>query len=222
MKAVWTLCALLMATPALAKEHKWEMAIGLGGSLNQNKTLTIHQDGGSDIVFDANFKSKPFTKPLYYGLRIARRQDGKAWEFEHLHQKLYVDKLSSQVQHFEITDGYNLFYANRSWQLPIYDLRARAGLGMVVAHPQITVNGVETYQKGGGAIPTIWNKESGYQFAGVSGQVGLEKTFPVNEKLSISVEGKLTHSHANIDLTNGSVKVPNTAVHGLAWLGYRF
>lgn len=69
---------------------------------------------------------------------------------------------------------------------------------MVVAHPKITINGAETYQKGGGTIPTIWNKESGYQFADVSRQVGLEKSLPINEKLSISVEGKLTHSHANV------------------------
>lgn len=211
-----------LAMPALANDAHWQVALGLGGSINKNETLTIHQDNGTDIRFNANFNSKPFTNPLYYGLRVSRHKDGQAWEFEHLHQKLYVDNLPSEVQHFEITDGYNLFYINRSLTLPKHGIQVRAGLGAVIAHPQITINGVETYQKGGGAIPTIWNKSSGYQWAGMSAQVGMEKSFAITDQLSLSTEAKITHSRADIDLMNGSVKVPNTALHGLVWLGYKF
>lgn len=216
------LLLLFFTIPVLADDAYWKLSIGLGGSVNKNETLNIHQDNGVDIRFNANLESKPFQVPLYYGLRVAHHHNNYAWEFEHLHQKLYIDDLPTPVQHFEITDGYNLFYLNRSMTLPKYDLQARFGIGAVVAHPQITVNNVETYQTGGGAIPTIWDKNSGYQWAGVSVQAGIEKSFPINDKLSISAEAKITHSQAKIDLVNGSVKVPNTALHGLIWLNYTF
>lgn len=212
----------LISLSAIADDSHWQIAIGLGGSVNQDKTLTIQQDNQPNLTFDATFESKPFTKPFYYGLKVSHLQNNSAWEFEHLHQKLYVDDLPTNIQHFEITDGYNLFYVNRSWLLPDDNLRIRVGAGAVVAHPQITVNGVETYKKGGGAIPTIWNNDSGYQWAGISAQVGLEKSFTINDNLSISAEAKITHSQATIDLENGSVKVPNTALHGLVWLNYQF
>lgn len=217
------LCLLCLSISAFASDDVyWQTSLGLGGSFNKNENLTIHQDGGLDITFRADFDSKPFNNPLYYGLRIARHKGSTAWEFEHLHQKLYIDDLPNNVQHFEITDGYNLFYVNRSIATPKYDIRLRTGVGAVIAHPQITANGVETYKKGGGAIPTIWNKDSGYQWAGVSVQAGIEKSFAITDKLSVSAEAKITHSKADIDLENGSVKVPNTALHGLVWLNYKF
>lgn len=221
MKALTILLAFFSLS-ALANDSHWQVSVGLGGSLNKNENLTIQQNNGENITFEANIKSKSLQTPLYYGLRVARHTNNTAWELEHLHQKIYVDTLPNTVQHFEITDGYNLFYVNRSMVLPKYDLRARLGVGAVIAHPQITVNGVQTYRKGGGAIPTIWNKDSGYQLAGVSVQAGLEKSFVINDKLSISAEAKITHSQAKIDLENGSVKVPNTALHGLIYLNYKF
>lgn len=222
MKYFYQIMLTFVVLPAWASDDvSWQISMGLGGSVNKNENLTIKQDIGSDIDFQAKFHSRPFTTPFYYGMRVGRVKGDTAWELEHIHQKLYIDELPKQVQHFEITDGYNLFYLNYAKQLK-QDIKIRMGGGVVVAHPQITVNGVETYQKGGGMIPKIWDKSSGYQWAGVSAQASIEKSFVIHDKLSISAEAKITHSQADIDLVNGSVKVPNTAFHGLVWLNYQF
>ena len=215
---------VLIAVDSKAKDG-WEIAFNLGTTISKNETLTIKQNGYPDIVLnDADFKTKPFTSPLYYGLRISKWNSNRAWEFEHLHQKIYIDDLPSDVQHFEVTDGYNLFYVNHAWNLAAYGIITRVGAGFVVAHPDLTVRGEDTHITGGGAIPMIWDTDSGYQWAGLSAQVAVEKEFQIHENWYTSIEGKLTHSSANIDLVNdsGSVKVPNTALHLHFGIKYNF
>jgi len=81
-------------------------------------SITIKQSGYPDIILPhADIKTKAFTVPFYYGLRISRWDNNRAWEFEHIHQKIYIDNLPSKVEHFDITDGYNLFYLNHAWNL---------------------------------------------------------------------------------------------------------
>lgn len=200
----------------------WELAFYLGTAYSKDETLTIKQDGYQDITFDASFATKPFDSPPYYGIRLGKWNEGHALEIEHIHHKLYVDELPADVQHFEITDGYNLFLFNSAWQLKKVDLIARAGLGVVIAHPQITVRNMTNYNPGGGAIPMIWDSDSGYQWAGPAIQASLEKEFRLNKNWLLSLEGKVSHANANIDIEGGSVEVPNTAVHLVGGVKYDF
>lgn len=206
-----------------APKDGWELVFYLGTSFSKNETLTIKQDGYPDITMDdVEFATKPFDSPPYYGIRLGRWSDGHAWEVEHIHQKIYVDELPDEVQHFEITDGYNLFLFNSAWQLEKYNVISRIGIGPVIAHPQITVRGMTNHESGGGAIPTVWDSDSGYQWAGAGAQIALEKEFRLNNNWLLSIEGKLSHANANIDIAGGSVSVPNTAIHLVGGIKYDF
>ena len=201
----------------------WELAFYLGTSFSKNETLTIKQEGFPDITLkDVEFETRPFDSPPYYGIRLGKWRNGRAWEVEHIHQKIYVDELPADVQHFEITDGYNLLLFNRAWQLKKYGLNTRLGIGPVIAHPQITVRKMTNHKSGGGAIPMIWDSDSGYQWAGAGVQAGLEKEFRLNNNWLLSIEGKLSHANADIDIAGGSVNVPNTAIHLVGGIKYDF
>jgi hypothetical protein len=216
------LYAIALITVSSHAKDGWEITANFGTSFSKDETLTIKGSGGKIVLNNANFETKPFSSPLYYGVRVSRWENDSAWEVEHIHQKIYINDLPEEVQHFEITDGYNLFYLNHAWNLEKYGIITRIGAGFVVAHPQITVRDVETYTSGGGAIPMIWDTSSGYQWAGFSGQLAVEKEFQVYENWYISLEGKLTHSKSDIDLENGSVEVPNTALHLHFGIKYQF
>ena len=214
---------LSLGTSMASSKDGWELAFYLGTSLSRNETLTIKQDGYPDITLnDVEFETRPFDSPPYYGIRLGRWRTGHAWEVEHIHQKIYVEDLPDEVQHFEITDGYNLFLFNSAWQLQKHKLITRLGIGPVIAHPQITVRGMSNHQSGGGAIPMIWDTDSGYQWAGAAAQIGLEKEFKINQNWLFSIEGKLSQAYAEIDIAGGSVSVPNTAVHLVGGVKYDF
>lgn len=202
---ITTVCYSISAS---AKDG-WELSFGLGGALNLEQSITIDMDNGDSIKSDSvGFNTKPFSTPPYYNLRTGYWKDDSAWELEFIHHKLYAKSsdLNNRVQNFEVTDGYNLLYFNyatvykQSWNV-------RAGLGAVIPHPDVTVDGVRSH--------------GGYQLGGVSTQLALEKEFPLSESILFSLEGKVTYSYAQIDLDYGEAKVPNTALHLLGQFKFR-
>ena len=111
-------CGFFIVNTQAAPEDGWELAFYPGTSFSNNETLTFKQDGYLGITLNnAEFATKPLDSPPYYGIRLGKWNDGHAWEVEHIHQKIYVDDLPAEVQHYEITDGYNLFLFNSAWQL---------------------------------------------------------------------------------------------------------
>ena len=106
----------------------------LGGSAYNFRTpITIKQSGEEPLNFDARYKTRPFVDFPYYCLRIGRWDHDAAWELEFLHHKLYLENAPPQVQHFEISHGFNLITMNRSWL--IHGFVWRVGLGAVVGYP---------------------------------------------------------------------------------------
>ncbi|MBD3789090.1 MAG: hypothetical protein IE885_01770 [Campylobacterales bacterium] len=228
------LIGLVASQYAVAKDG-WEVSLHTGTSFSKNETLNIHYNGtGGDIYIpDADLETRPFTTPFFYGLRVGKWTDNTAWEFEHIHQKIYLkeatEDLYPTLDNFEITDGYNLFYFNRAWNLEEYGIITRVGLGFVVVHPDITIDGIRYHKEGGGAVPLIWQTDSGYQWAGYSAQVAVEKEFQIYDNWYLSLEGKLTHSSADIDIEDpdtdvkmGSFDLPNTAIHLMVGVTYHF
>ena len=198
----------------------YSLAIFSGAVFNSKEDLRIKQDGEEDITINnAEFKTKPMSDPPYYGIRLSRWNNNKAWEIEHIHQKLYLDNLPPDVQQFEITDGYNLFLINRAWQFHKKYV-VRLGAGTVISHPDIKVRGKTNFKRGGGAIPKIWT--DGYRCCGITGQVSLAREIKIFKKIFLNPEIKLTHSRADVPIADGSVQVNNTAVHLNFGLGYNF
>lgn len=187
----------------------------MGGSAISFPTpLAIYQEGQPVIFIDsAHYETNPFKESPYYSWRVAKWENGKAWEFELVHHKLYLETAHDDIQHFEITHGYNLITVNRAWKKDglIYHL----GGGIVLAHPETTIRNK--------SLPEVWKAfDMGFYVSGVTAQFALGKRFELPGKLFAVVEGKLTGSYARIPVKEGYADVPNAAVHGLFGIGYEF
>ena len=177
---------LLLLMPSLIWSDGFE--ISLGEAFNLEQRVTINQ-GSESIAFDVGFKTNGLSSPQYYSIRYIKGSKDDRIEIELIHHKLYVeDNLPDEIQHFEITDGYNLLMINKSMMVG-YDFRLRFGIGTVVSHPDIMVNGETNYIRGGGLIPKFW--EDGYHWSGVSMQASVNYPIPITEIASMNVECKL-------------------------------
>ena len=191
--------------------------VSLGSAYNFISDITIHSQvqGGQDLHLSSQPSTYGLKSPQYYSLRVRHRNK----EFELIHHKLYFEKnLPTELNHFEITDGYNMLMLNilepLNFQKYAELLSIRFGLGVVVAHPDVTINGKRFYQMGGGLIPTVWT--DGYQISGLSSQIGFNIIKKLKNKFSLNAETKISYAKATIDLEEEySIKVPNLSIHVL-------
>jgi len=190
----------------------WNIQIFTGSSYSFPSQLTIEQDGEKDIELTAEWETRAWsTQAPYYSIRIARWVDNHAWEFESLHQKLYLANKPDEVQKFSISHGYN--YNMLNYALSKYGFIYRLGGGFIMTHPETQVRGKRWEDDGG---------LNGFYISGAGAQVALEKRYLVSKKISFSLEAKFTAAYAEIPIADGTAKVPNYAVHGLIGLGYDF
>ncbi len=198
------LLALSLLFPAVALAQgtsRTEFSVGLGAAFSAGDSVSIHSDTSSDFDLDSvAFTTKPFEWPPYYTLRVSRWNNGRAWEVEFIHYKLSArdSDLNNRVEKLDFSDGYNLLYLNYAHELHS-DWNVRFGVGAVIPRPDVIVDGVHT--------------QGGYQLAGITSQMGLEKEFLLSESVRLSIEGKMTYSYARIDLDNGYMTMPDMAVH---------
>jgi hypothetical protein len=205
--ALLSALSLLLAAPLAAAEPGWTLQALLGGSWSRSSRLTIRQDGFQDLRFDAKWETKPFTDPIYYSVRAGRWSRRGGWELELTHHKLYLRNPPPEVEHLEVSHGYNLVTLNRAWDLgPVL---VRAGAGPVVAHVEGRVRG-RSYGT------------SGYEWTGPALQVGVEKRLTLRERWLLGVEGKVSAARAVISVPGGELNAPNVAGHLLVSLGYRW
>ncbi|MCG8343710.1 MAG: hypothetical protein MI685_00945 [Chlorobiales bacterium] len=174
--------------------------------------LTLKQDGYDDISFTAHYETKPFDKHPYYAYRLGRWVDGKAWEIELVHHKIHLTNNPAEVQHFEVSHGYNLLTVNRAWDTR--HLIYRVGLGLVIAHPESTVRNKPFYEMDGG-----FKGDGNYYVAGPTAQFAVQKNLSIWKSLYLAGEAKLTASYATVPIAEGDAVAPNTALHLLLGLG---
>lgn len=190
-----------------------------GGSNSLPTPLTISQDGFPDISINhAHYDTNPFEGSKYYAYRFGLWKNKSAWEFEWVHNKIYLTDLPSTVQLFDITHGYNLLFVNRARTIldknPRFSLVRRFGAGVVIAHPENIIRNQELPDGGG--------ISEGYYLAGVAGQASLQGQLHLGQHVFLKAEGKLTGAWANVPVVQGSATVPTITLHGLVGLGARF
>jgi len=101
---------------------------------------------------------------------------------------------------------------------PIERWRLRVGLGLVVAHPEGRIGGRQIR----GARRTLLG--GGYHVAGGALQVALGRRFALGGgrvALTVAPEAKLTAALARVPLEQGTLTVPNVALHALGGIGVR-
>ena len=207
--AVYLNCALASLS--------FDLSIGNAYSFDQN--ISIEMKHEHNINFKASPKTNGFKNPLYYSLRVKKRINDFDIELELIHHKIYIskDKLPASIQKFEVSDGYNLVLINYRKKIN-HLIGYRTGIGAVVAHPDIMINGKTNFVRGGGAIPKFWS--DGYYWSGYSiqGSIFIERKF--TKKLHYNVELKGTHSRAKIPVEGGILNLPNTSIHILLGISY--
>lgn len=183
----------------------------LGTVLNAPTPLRIVQRNEPEIRRTARYETRPFEPPLYYTARLGAAWGRRGWEVEWIHHKLYLTRKPDAIQRFSISHGYNLVLVNRvgeglGWV-------SRVGLGMVVAHPETRIRGLEGPRSGG--------LGRGYHLAGVAAQTAWGRGWRLAGGLRGWVEGKITLAFADVPVAKGEARVPNAALHLVAGLGWR-
>ncbi len=195
------------------EEAAWTLEASLGSAWSVPSPLSIHQYGQKRerLHFLARYATKPLVESPYYAWRIAKWKNGAAWEFELVHHKLYLENPPAEVQHFEISHGYNLITINRAKVRG--NLIWRYGVGVVATHPETTIRGNK--------LP--WGDGlNGFYVSGPTVQVAVGRKFPLWGKLFAVLEGKWSASYATIPIYDGNAYVPNMALHWLFGFGYNF
>jgi hypothetical protein len=186
-------------------------SVGAGLQYNVPLPFVIRQSGHPDIKLTAHFDTRPFVEVPYYDVKVGIARKPWAFELELVHHKLYLANRPAEVDTFEITHGYNPLLVNcvRDWS----GFKLRAGVGVVIAHPQTMVRGLR-FPETGGIL--------GWYFSGPAAQVGVSKSWELGRHFLAGCEGKFVAAWARVPIVDGSADVPNLSLHGLASVGWRF
>jgi hypothetical protein len=167
----------------------------------------------------ARYATRPLSDAPYYAYRLGGGPVGHAIETELVHHKIYLLDPPPFVEHFEISHGYNLLLVNAV--APTGGLQARFGVGVVIAHPEGRIAGRQVGARRGRARTWLGG---GYHIAGVATQLAIGRRYalgPGATSLTATPEMKITAAFARVPLEEGTVTVPNVAVHALAGIGAR-
>jgi hypothetical protein len=187
-----TLLFLLFLNCSFA--DNWQIEGSLGFVHNFSTELKI-----DTLSIDADYETRSFEGPLYYSIRA-----GSAfWDMELIHQKIYLQNPSGELQGFAISHGYNLLLLNYARQAG--DFILRIGGGAVLAHPEVRFR--ET------------SFEPGYNLTGPAFQISVQKKFLVSNTLFLTGEAKFTAARASFSINEHKISAPNIALHVLFGFG---
>jgi hypothetical protein len=195
------LVAVLYAVPACAD---WTVEFLLGGAINAPTEMTIEQANEPPLDFDAEFVTEPFKQPIYWDFRLAWEGERHGWALDLQHHKLILENPPPEVENFSITHGYNLLNVQHIWLRPQW--RFFVLLGIVVAHPESTVRGLEYDESGG------WFN-AGYHANGPVMGGGVGHSVRISSFLDLALEARVTWSTVGVDVADGLATLDNLALH---------
>jgi hypothetical protein len=213
-RVLQTLFILALSATPLAAQHSWTAELFGGSAWSAPTPLTIWQAGQPDIRIMADYETRPFYGAKYYAFRVARWKGNKAWAIDFTHHKLYLTNNPPEVQHFEVSHGYNMLHLSRIWRTHGWLLSG--GGGIVFTHPENTVRGKELYPESGGTLG------GGYYLDGVSVMGALGRQVKIAGPVFATALGKVTLSNVTTRVVDGEAEVPNVAGHLNVGLGVKF
>lgn len=210
MRTTVAAAVLLCLTRAAPAAAALELRLSGGGAYNLPAPLYIRQDGAAVLDGWARYDTRAFREPLYWAARAGWWREGRAWEVEIIHQKIYLTGKPPDVQEFSVSHGFNLVLVNRAWRPGPWSWRA--GGGLVAAHPESRIRGRRF--EGGGL--------DGYHLAGPAAQASIDRRFSLGRRLFLAVEAKATVAWARVPVSGGHARLWNPALHGLLGMGWEF
>jgi hypothetical protein len=206
------LLAVLLCAPASTARSGLSVELSFGAAANLQTPLTVRQEGEPRIEIDARYDTRPLTSPFYYALRLGLHDQSGAWELQFVHHKLYLSNPPEEIQHFEISHGFNVLTLNRAlfWR----GLTLRLGAGVILAHAESTVRGRRSDVHGILGM--------GYTLTGPSALVGVGKEFAVTGDFFVAAEVQLIAARARVPVADGTADAPHVGLHLVLGAGYRF
>jgi hypothetical protein len=205
---------VLAASPAAAGEGRWRVEAALGAAHSFGSTLEVEQSGFPALSLDADWATRSFEAPLYYGLRLARADARGAWALRFIHHKTYLESTTPEIERFSVSHGYNLLTLERAFARGALELSV--GFGLVIAHPESTIRGRTRDESAGGPMG------GGYYPTGPTGALAASWRLRLGRHLALVPEARLTLSRARVPVADGEASVPNAAAHLLLGLEARF
>ncbi|MCT4639634.1 MAG: hypothetical protein N4A72_18175 [Bacteroidales bacterium] len=162
--------------------------------------LNIYQDDYNKISLTARYDTRDFESPIYYSYRLGVGKNGKFFEIEMNHLKLYLRNKPKEVEYFSISHGYNQVFFNRFVRKKYYAIRY--GAGVVVTHPENKIRGLEWEPSG-----------AGYYLSGICFQASLQKRLKLTKWFALAAEAKISFAYSKVHIHNGHANVPALAFH---------
>ncbi|RAP32150.1 hypothetical protein DID76_01145 [Candidatus Marinamargulisbacteria bacterium SCGC AG-414-C22] len=184
---------------------------GISESLDSN--IQFNRVNQADMSFTTAWEGKSLRDAWYYGLKFEKWTNNSFKGIEWLHHKIYMVDPPSEIEHFSISDGFNILYFNKGKLTP-KDIIKRYGVGFVFAHVDTKFVGEERFYLKGGI--------GGSYFSGVSCHYSLEKRLYETTKNFITMEGKVTLSYARPPIStddNEFAELFNVGFHILLGFG---
>lgn len=212
------LLIILITLNANAQKSQWGFELHGGLPYNVPLPLTITQQNEPTIHFNAKYSSQPMTPPVYWVWRFSKWKNGKGWELEAIHHKLYLDNIPDEIQEFTITHGYNIVTVNRSFEKLLFQKHSyilRLGAGIVLAHPENEVRNQKLYPHDG-------LFELGYYISGPVLNLTVGKRFYFCNRAFLNTELKFNPSYSRVPIVSGHADVWNMAFAFVFGLGFDF
>jgi len=220
MKTLLFILILSLTIPSLSLAQKANWSVELHGGVPYNipASLMIKQKNEETLRFNARYSSEPMNSPYYWVWRISRWQNKKAWEFEAIHHKLFLDNKTPEIQGFSISHGYNILTINRAFKKRLFkkhDYILRFGAGLVLPHPENKVRNKELNPDGGLA-------DLGYYFTGPVLNISVSKRFYMSDCLFVNTEIKFNPSVSRVPIEDGHARGWNFPLAFAIGLGFDF
>jgi len=178
-----------------------------GTTLNAPTTLKVSQAGSPDIEHAASWTSRSLDQPFYWAIRLRWQRERSGWELQLLHHKLHLKNTTADLQHFEVTHGFNVLTAHRVWRRD--RLHLRLGAGVVLPHAESVVRG-----RYAGTGP--------YRIRGPAAVAGVGWEQPLGRRLLATAEAQGIAGRASVDIAAGRARVDALGLHVLVGLGAVF
>jgi hypothetical protein len=183
-----------------------------GAALNFDSKVSFHQAGEEDISLIGQYITKPFDDPYYLGFRLNFNIADHVWELQFLHHKLYLTNTTDEIQHFEITHGFNTLTIHRRFIFNHFDLRL--GAGVVLPHTESTIRGYKHASTGG-----IFGW--GYHITGPILLTGINRNWMMGSHFYLNTELQFIAGWAKVPIYNGHAHATNFAFHFIFGIGYK-
>ena len=194
-------------------QARWTFDLNFEDVYNVPMPLTIKQNGYPDIKFIAKFTADAFTAPVCWDWRFSRWENGKSWEIEAIHDKLYLINTNDEITKYSISHGFNIITINRGFEKKFVSYKI--GVGTILIHPESVIRGM-----GFGSSSDY--TDFGYFITGPILMFTICKPIQFCDRFYLNFEGKTSFAYSYVKVAKGYSNLYNFAFHVGIGLGFDF